>query len=195
MLRISLIYTFVLGILFFTSYANASYYDRTVKNSKILITKEFLEYIKASSEDILWFEKTFMDKPAYLSDVIRQLRKEKSTLCLITLLFVELKLSGIAENWYENKNIEYVCHYVNGEKHGAYKGYYKNGKRHYSFPYKNGKPNGTWKVWDKNGRNHIIKYKDGYIIYNKDIQSRVYAPNGNVNQNSSNDNSGGVIEQ
>jgi antitoxin component YwqK of YwqJK toxin-antitoxin module len=74
-------------------------------------------------------------------------------------------LDGRRNIYYQNGNLSYYTHYVNGIETGESKEYFMNGALHQEGYFKNGKDDGLWKEWYSTGNlKRQTEFKEGQII-------------------------------
>ncbi len=74
-------------------------------------------------------------------------------------------LDGRRNVYYQNGNLSYYTHYVNGIETGESKEYFMNGALHQEGSFKNGKDDGLWKEWYSTGTlKRQTEFKEGQVI-------------------------------
>jgi len=79
-------------------------------------------------------------------------------------IYVNGKLSGLFEEWYQNGILKYRINYKNGERNGLSEEWYDDGKLMYKINFKDGNRDGLCEQWYDNGRLWLRKnYKSGVL--------------------------------
>ncbi len=127
------------------------------------ITKNRLKSLGACVSGVVWFEENF-GKKTTSKKLVEKLQEEKKYDWL-DWVYVNCKLSGLCESWYENGQLAYRKNYKAGKEDGLWESWYENGKLEYRANYKAGKEDGLCERWYENGKlEYRRNYKAGKII-------------------------------
>jgi len=102
------------------------------------ITIEMLDEKDACYDGMMWFMKRFGVEADH-TEIIRQLEKEKATEDWMDWLIERFKLSGRAQQWWENGKKKWNCPYKNGKPHGRCQEWLDDGTKFNDYILKKGK--------------------------------------------------------